>query len=504
MIRNSVNKKMSKLYFKKLLWREPEQIFSALFAGQKHAFWLEDNLETRDKQQEIRRKRQFSYMGIAEKTIKYTISNNILSITNDSKLASEPVRTEKLQMDIFVYLKEELGKQEKTNKNSFSEVPGDFTGGWVGYFGYELNHEDVRGVGRLTKQRMPDAAFLGADRFLAFDGKDKDVYLVCVSPTATMATQWFDETIKQISKMSGLPKTAKSIKSGSKQKQLIFSLARNRTQYLEDIKNCKEYLACGDAYQICLTNQFSINLKTDWTELFLELRRANPAPFSAYLNFGDFALISSSPELFLRTDVNGIVKSKPMKGTAERGKTVEEDKVLSNKLGKTDKDFAENVMIVDLVRNDLGKVCDTGSIEVVKPLSVETYKTVHQLVSTVRGKLKNGKTIIDAIQAAFPGGSMTGAPKIRAMEIIAELEKQPRGIYSGCFGYIGRNGAASLAMTIRTIVAGENKLSFGSGGAILTDSNPEAEYKEMLLKAKALIEAIVKTAGAKNYKIINK
>ena len=201
----------------------------------------------------------------------------------------------------------------------------------------------------------------------------------------------------------------------------------------------------------------------------------------------------------MQVDKEGWVTGKPMKGTVRRGDTRKKDLRLAGRLGKTEKDYAENIMIVDLVRNDLGKICEFGSIKVTKPLEVQTYATVHQLVSTIKGKLRPETNIIDLLQAAFPGGSMTGTPKIAACGIIAELEKTPRGIYSGTFGFLSLNGTANLAMTIRTIIADKEKLSFGAGGAILTDSVPQEEYEEMLLKAQPLITSIVKTTGAKTF-----
>ena len=210
------------------------------------------------------------------------------------------------------------------------------------------------------------------------------------------------------------------------------------------------------------------------------------------MRFGNFAVLSSSPEQFLTIDSKRTIFSKPMKGTVKRGETIEEDKKLAEQLGKTKKDYAENSMIVDLLRNDLGKVCQFGSIAVSKFLDVETYATVHQLVSTITGILRDTVTVIEAIKAAFPGGSMTGTPKLRAIEILAEIEKQPRGIYAGTLGFLSLNGTVSLSMIIRTIIATQKQVSFGTGGAILIDSDPQSEYEEMLLKSAALMNAIRK------------
>lgn len=460
-----------KIIYEKLPWHNPEQTFLTLFANNKYSFWLDNNNSNT--------RQQYSYMGTASKTIKYTLSNHTLSITNNINPDSIGDKTQKLHKDIFAYLKEKL-----INPAPFSSsYPFDFTGGYVGCLSYET-----------------DAHFLFIENFLAFDHLNKTLYLVSISKNKETALTWFSSTKKLLTnspdKIPHIPPR--------KTKNISFTISKNHKQYLKDIRICKKYLAKGHAYQICLTNQVTIKTKIDWLDLYLTLRQTNPSPFNAYINFGDFALLSSSPEQFLKLDKNGMIFSKPMKGTARRGATPEEDNKLSLNLGKTPKDYAENIMIVDLVRSDLGKVCEIGSIKVENPLSVETYTTVHQLVSTIKGKLKKGLTSVDAIMAAFPGGSMTGAPKIRAMEILNELEKTPRGIYSGCFGFLSLNGAANLAMTIRTIIATKDNLSFGTGGAILADSIAHDEYHEMLLKSKAMIEAIMKTAGAKSYKIIGK
>lgn len=273
------------------------------------------------------------------------------------------------------------------------------------------------------------------------------------------------------------------------------ALHRSRQRYRDDIAACKRYLTAGHSYEICLTNRLSARAAAEPLSLYRALRRANPAPFSAYLRFGDLAVLSSSPERFLSVDRHGAVETRPIKGTSRRGGASDEDAQLAAALAKGAKSRAENVTIVDLMRNDLGRVCELGSVEVPELMRVESYKTVHQLVSSVRGRLRPDLGPVDAVRACFPPGSMTGAPKLRTMEIIDELEGEARGIYSGAIGWFGLDGACDLSVAIRTIVLAGGCASIGSGGAIVVDSDPDEEIAEMLLKAKAPAAALYPDAS---------
>jgi para-aminobenzoate synthetase len=260
--------------------------------------------------------------------------------------------------------------------------------------------------------------------------------------------------------------------------------------YLARIKECLKEIREGNTYEVCLTNQLNAKGTLDTMNCYRALRSINPAPYSAYLKFPDLAVLCSSPERFLTVDAARWVESKPIKGTLSRGDSQVEDEARKNQLTSSEKDRAENLMIVDLVRNDLGSVCEVGSVGVTKLFAVESYATVHQLVSTIRGRLPVDTSAFDCVRAAFPGGSMTGAPKIRTMQIIDRLEGAARGIYSGSLGYFGLDGSADLNIVIRTIVVQGETISVGIGGAIVALSDAEAELEESLLKGRALVDAL--------------
>jgi para-aminobenzoate synthetase len=314
------------------------------------------------------------------------------------------------------------------------------------------------------------------DRFLAIDHLENRLWIVsCGEPDP--------ETEGRIAALQDSPGPAlPSV-------PVEFKLATERDEYLRLIGECQSRIAAGDTYEICLTNQLRVRTDIQPLTYYENLRKLNPAPHSAYLHFDDIDIACSSPERFLRIDASGNLESRPIKGTIRRGATPEEDAALRSSLAGSEKNRAENLMIVDLTRNDLSRVCVPGSVHVPQMMQVETYATVHQLVSTIAGQLAPGKTAIDCIRAAFPGGSMTGAPKLRTLEILDELEPEARGIYSGSIGYIGFNGVTDLNIVIRTAVFHHGVATIGVGGAIVFQSQPEEEWDEMLLKAQAPLRA---------------
>ncbi|MBM3236995.1 aminodeoxychorismate synthase component I [Candidatus Poribacteria bacterium] len=261
--------------------------------------------------------------------------------------------------------------------------------------------------------------------------------------------------------------------------------------YIKAIKRAKQYIAAGDIYQVNLSQRFTADLNIHPYDLYTRLRTRNPAPFAAYLSFDDVAIVSSSPERFLQFFADTrMVYTRPIKGTRPRGATPKEDAKLADELVNSEKDRAELIMIVDLERNDLGRVCEIGSVHVPELIVLEKYPTVYHLVSTVAGKLPKNKDRIDLLKATFPGGSITGTPKIRSMEIINELEPTNRSVYTGAIGYLSFTGNMDLNIVIRTFIIHNGKAYFQVGGGIVADSDPEAEYQETLDKARALFDAL--------------
>ncbi len=261
--------------------------------------------------------------------------------------------------------------------------------------------------------------------------------------------------------------------------------------YLDAVARVREYIVAGDIFQANLSQRFQAPLTQAPFDLYGKLRRRNPAPFAAYLDFGEVVVLSASPERFLLLEENGRkVETRPIKGTRPRGLGPMHDAALGRALAESDKDRAENVMIVDLLRNDLSRVCRPGTVRVPELFALEQHPTVHHLVSTVVGELEPGADAVGLLRAAFPGGSITGAPKVRAMEIIAELEPTRRGVYCGSVGYVSTSGAMDTSIVIRTYVALEGQVYFQAGGGIVADSDPELEYRETLDKARALIETL--------------
>lgn len=351
------------------------------------------------------------------------------------------------------------------------DLPFDFRPGWVGFIDYE-------GV----------STFMHCDRALVLDHDQQEIYFIGNFPSQEKFEYWHHAALLRIG-VSGGEQAMYRLRHSP----LATSNERVRhsdEQYLKLIEQAQRHIAAGDVYQLCLTNQISMNVAGDGLLTFLKLREANPAPYAAYLRIGELQVISCSPEQFLRVTANGKISSKPIKGTRPRNSDPEVDASIAQELRDDEKERAENLMIVDLMRNDFGRVAIPESVTVAELFQVESYATVHQLVSTITADLAEGKNVIDALESAFPGGSMTGAPKVRAMEIISSLENGPRGVYSGVVGYVTHCGAAELGMVIRTIVVQGNQASIGVGGGITIDSKPELELRETKIKAGALLRAL--------------
>ena len=366
-------------------------------------------------------------------------------------------------------------------------------GGVAGYFSYDLCHhlETLPRPGQDDFE-FPDLVLGYYDVVAAYDHQDKKAWVFSTGyPEITEekrlegAQKRLDEFLKQLVE-------AKPLSLG--QPDPLSGLHCNFTPetYQESVQKVIDYIYAGDIFQANLSRRLSADLPEgyDLLPLYGKLRQENPAPFSAYFNAAPTTILSSSPERFLKLD-QGLVETRPIKGTRRRSKDPKLDLELAQELLNSEKDQAENIMIVDLMRNDLSKVCEPFSVQVPSLLALETYATVHHLVSTVTGSLKQGLDAVDLLRATFPGGSITGAPKIRAMEIIAELEQAQRGPYCGSIGYIGFDGTMDLSITIRTLAAQGNKICFQVGGGIVADSTPLDEFQETETKAAALKKALL-------------
>jgi para-aminobenzoate synthetase len=454
---------------------DSERAFARLYGDSESAFWLDSS--------RIDERARFSFIGDAAgplaATISYRTADGEVRIERDGSVESRAG-------SIFDYLSDEMRRLRLVSE----ELPFDFNCGFVGYFGYELKADC--GGGDTHRSAQPDAAFVFADRLVAFDHVEQCTYALCLHEPGgeEEAERWIAATSLRL---ASLPEVAEPDWAGggaAAHEPVEFRLSRSHRQYLDDIAECRRCLLEGESYEICLTNRIAAAVRPDPLPLYRTLRRINPAPFAAFLRFGRMAVLSSSPERFLRVGQDRWIEAKPIKGTCPRGGTPAEDVKLAEELRLGEKNRAENLMIADLLRNDLGVVCEVGTVHVPSLMHVETYETVHQLVSTVRGLLREELEPPDCIRACFPGGSMTGAPKKRTMEIIDRLEGEARGVYSGAIGYLGLGGGCDLNIVIRTIVIDGDSTTLGVGGAIVMQSDAEDEYRETLLKARAPMQAI--------------
>jgi para-aminobenzoate synthetase component 1 len=353
---------------------------------------------------------------------------------------------------------------------------GPFRGGWVGWLGYD-DAAARAGAPADFDDRMPRQAWLRVTRFVAFDHTERRAWAVGPAGEAHALAASIDRIDPADPAVPGAPRAA---------------TARSRHapgQYADLIAQCRAAIRAGDAYQLCLTTRFEIDGDVDATAAYRRLRALTPAHHGGLVRAGEVALASASPERFLEV-ADGVVRTRPIKGTRPRGTDAQADAALAEELRTSEKERAENVMIVDLMRNDLSRVSEPGSVGVDGLLEVESYPAVHQLVSTVSGRLTAGVAVGDLLDAAFPAGSMTGAPKLSAMTILHRLEGGPRGVFAGCFGWVGTDGALDLAMVIRSIVVHPGGAYVGAGGGITWRSDAAAEVAEVGIKARGPLAAI--------------
>ncbi|WP_253908649.1 aminodeoxychorismate synthase component I [Arthrobacter sp. H41] len=362
-----------------------------------------------------------------------------------------------------------------------------FTLGWLGYLGYELKRECG---GNAVESPLPDASLIRCSRAVVFDHEARCVYLL--AEAGAEGRQWCRKAALRIRRLPSAPP-----RFGTRLPPVQFSAADSVQSYLRKIAASQNEIVQGNSYEVCLTTQIFSNSheSLDPWDFYRRLRRASPAPFASFVQLGAVAIASSSPERFLSITAGGHVRAEPIKGTRRRDTSPQADRLLMHDLTTSTKDRAENIMIVDLMRNDLSRHAEPGTVSVTRLCDVETYKTVHQLVSTIEATIAQDRTRTAVVAAAYPPGSMTGAPKISSMDILDELESQPRGPYSGVVGYFSPNGAADLSVTIRSAVfhtssADGQRLSVGIGGAITADSDPDDELAEIHTKATAILEVL--------------
>ncbi len=379
-------------------------------------------------------------------------------------------------------------------------LPVPFAGGAVGYLSYDLCHfiEHLPSKA-LDDLQLPECYFGFYDCGLAFDNLYGKTYAYsCGLPEhyeparLERAQSRLEELIHRVEKIEcDYNNYTRTVFSKLQPINIRSNLSRGN--YIKAVERARQYIIDGDIFEVNLSQRFESEIQMAPYELYRRLRHINPAPFASYLNFDEVKIISASPERFLRV-TDDRVETRPIKGTRRRGKTPEEDRNLSMELQNSVKDCAENIMIVDLERNDLGRVCRFGSVRVRELAILEAFPTVFHLTSTIEGRLREGKTCIDLLRATFPGGSITGAPKVRSMEIIDELEPTRRSVYTGSIGYLGFNGDIDLNIVIRTFLMKGKKVYFQAGGAVVYDSKPAEEYQETLDKVEALFAAL-KTPG---------
>ena len=381
-----------------------------------------------------------------------------------------------------------------------SDYPTPLAGGAVGYFSYDLCHfiEQLPSTA-VDDLQLPECCLALYDVILTFDHVENRAYLASSgfpvleensrTKRAASRIREFKERLSCMGSDPSLPDSSKAGTQALPGAPLVLRSNFTKPDYLNAVEAAREYIAAGDIFQVNLSQRFEGDLPMPPYQLYRRLRAINPAPFAACLNFDELTVIGASPERFLKVTEDR-VETRPMKGTRPRGKTAAEDESLALELQTSIKEKAENVMIVDLERNDLGRVCRFGSVKVRELWTLEKYATVFQLTSTVEGRLQEGKDRIHLLESCFPGGSITGAPKVRSMEIIDELEPTRRSVYTGSLGYLSFSGEMDLNIVIRTILAKENKAYLQVGGAITYDSGPEAEYEETMHKARALFQAL--------------
>lgn len=459
-----------------------EEAYPLLTGGAEYSFWL-------DSAREESPMSVASYVGV--------VPAQLSPLRVDSARAAAESGGE----DPFAQLEAALARAPRVHPDTAAAtgLPAGLRGGYVGYFGYEaraamgLEHgHPVPGYLPAHEAPTPDSLWLPAVRYLVHEharpGAAARSWLVGDESWCEAAERLLSAAGERASEIAS---DSTPVNTPELTEPLLFP-APAAEAYMDSVRASQHEIYEGNSYEVCLTAQTNARIPNPSPELFFELYRRqrahNAAPYAAYLRCGDFSVLSSSPERFLSVDTHRNAQTKPIKGTVPRGATPEEDAAAAAWLRTDEKTRAENLMIVDLLRNDLSTVSDPASVRVPVLMGVESYSTVHQLVSTVSSRLREGVSAVAAARACFPGGSMTGAPKPSTMQIIEGLEGRARGVYSGALGFVSTDGSANLSIVIRTLVAHDDgTVTLAAGGAIVADSDPTAEYEEMLTKLRAAL-----------------
>ncbi|MFB7663217.1 aminodeoxychorismate synthase component I [Kitasatospora sp. NPDC056138] len=456
-----------------LRWRQldvelsAEELYLRAFADRRYSLWL-------DSSRSAYGMGRYSYLAACDGE-----SRQVLRAYAGANVVEEETahRVRRSPGTVFERLRSGLARTPVAAGAS----PVPFAGGYAGYLGYGI--KGSVGIGKAGSGERPDAELLRIDRFAAFDHETGRRYLVTVGLSEAEHEEWCAE----ITTLARRPPAPRPRPAG---RPAELGSAVGRETYLRHFEAVQRWLNDGESYEACYTYQITGTSDTDPLDTYRRLRAASPAPYAAYLRLGERSVLSSSPERFVTVADGGWVETKPIKGTAARHPDPEADEAARRALETDPKIRSENLMIADLLRNDLGQVCEPGTVHVPRLMAAESYATVHQLVTTVRGRLRAGHDAVDCVRALFPGGSMTGAPKRRTVELLDALEPEERGVYSGCLGFFGFDGRADQSIVIRTIVREGDRVRIGVGGALIVLSDAEEEYQETRLKAAALLRAL--------------
>ncbi|MFF2246402.1 aminodeoxychorismate synthase component I [Arthrobacter sp. NPDC058130] len=479
---------------------EAAQLFAALFGGSANAVWLDSSLDPAGLAPEAAERSRFSILaddgGRFGQAVRHSSGQTRVSAGQASVTTDGP---------FFRWLDGAWGRRAL---RAPEEYPCEFALGWLGYLGYELKRETG---GNDVAANTPDACLIFAGRAVVLDHAEDTVWLLTLD--ASDADGWLEAArtavaaaapghaapahVSPATDFTGRPGAAVAAPRATAP---LFTARDTEAGYKAKVTEAQREIAEGNTYEVCLTTALTAASPeevegTEPWQTYLDLRRRNPAPFASYLRFGDLAVASTSPERFLQIAADGRMRAEPIKGTRRRDPDPGADAALRRELESSAKDRAENIMIVDLLRNDLSHFAVPGSVAVSRLCAIESYATVHQMVSTIDAQLRPGLPRAEAVAACFPAGSMTGAPKVSTMAILDRLEAAPRGVYSGAIGYFSLNGAADLSVAIRTLVItdhgdGARELSLGVGGAVTADSSPQEEYEEVRTKAFGVLSAL--------------